>query len=403
MAIRLFARRRKAPPPVTYALVERCLDFARTGREPPLPAQHPLRHALCALDCAPADARAPAEALLLRVAAQAPQLLTDPCDGSATYGAAIVHLAYEHARFVQPVDDVRVSRVPGRLGFERLVRDLLARFPLPRFVYGAFTDPVRNPDMGPRVALLGAGASVHEVLRPLKLSRRAAHLFRDAPADVTFVGALRWAQVRAAGGDEALAQCVADVSVVARFLDVELEQFLVRALGWLIAHDVSGLDTVDRVLRYALARADFDPSFRLRGLRRDQVIEDATEFSIEADERPFVASGLSQPVLQDAQGGRWLVTELAHPVALFLEGERMSHCVWGYADEVREQSSALFSLRRFTPGGGQRRALTVEVDLHGREVVQARGRGNREPKEAEVAVLARWAAQNSLRVTLSDQ
>ncbi|TNE64229.1 MAG: hypothetical protein EP344_03845 [Bacteroidetes bacterium] len=78
--------------------------------------------------------------------------------------------------------------------------------------------------------------------------------------------------------------------------------------------------------------------------------------------------------------------------ALMLEGALMAHCVGGeeYIDDARSGVSSFWSLREITPGGQQKRLLTVQL-ING-ALVEAKGLANREASPEEWTLLEGWLA-----------
>ncbi|MDQ8183753.1 PcfJ domain-containing protein [Pelagicoccus sp. SDUM812005] len=94
---------------------------------------------------------------------------------------------------------------------------------------------------------------------------------------------------------------------------------------------------------------------------------------------------------EDEAGVRWRLTELLDGEALVKEGQYMRHCVSLYSIRCYGGDCAIFSLQR--EGARQ---ITVEVDLHQRRVVQARGKFNRPADASEQAAIARWFSELEL-------
>src|SRR5262249_45026922 len=92
----------------------------------------------------------------------------------------------------------------------------------------------------------------------------------------------------------------------------------------------------------------------------------------------------------------WTIRELLTSGELFLEGQAMRHCVASYLDRCARRLSSIWSMQVDT-GRGPRRSLTVEVDPARKTICQARGRGNRLPRQAERQVLERWAKREGLQ------
>jgi hypothetical protein len=92
----------------------------------------------------------------------------------------------------------------------------------------------------------------------------------------------------------------------------------------------------------------------------------------------------------------WTIEAIPDGLSLVEEGRAMHHCVALYGPSVARGRSSIWSMKRSVDGAA-RRALTIQVRPASREIVQVRGACNRRPKEAELRVLASWAAENDLR------
>lgn len=87
----------------------------------------------------------------------------------------------------------------------------------------------------------------------------------------------------------------------------------------------------------------------------------------------------------EADRRRWRFVELLTSHELDAEGNAMSHCVGGYGWACTNGESAIFSLRR-----DGARWLTIDVNPETGELDELRGYDNRDPTEAEQALVERW-------------
>lgn len=81
----------------------------------------------------------------------------------------------------------------------------------------------------------------------------------------------------------------------------------------------------------------------------------------------------------------WTVRELTSGRELFEEGCALHHCVASYAGRCAARNIAIFSLR-----ADDQRCVTVEVDRHNRQVLQARGACNWPATFEEREVVQQW-------------
>lgn len=95
----------------------------------------------------------------------------------------------------------------------------------------------------------------------------------------------------------------------------------------------------------------------------------------------------------------WHLTELTNGVQLRTEGTALHHCVASYAERCWGGTSRIWSLR-LRRGEKVRHVLTVEVHMKKREVIQARGWGNRLASGESLRVLQSWAVREQLRLAI---
>lgn len=94
----------------------------------------------------------------------------------------------------------------------------------------------------------------------------------------------------------------------------------------------------------------------------------------------------------------WSMTQIKTSRELAAEGSAMRHCVYGYQPKCIASDVSIWSMRKclheFDSG---KRTLTIELKNNG-EIVQARGIGNRSPKDLEAKILKKWANDNYLKL-----
>ena len=98
----------------------------------------------------------------------------------------------------------------GQVG--SLARHLFARYPLPGFLDAAWLSGATEAGEAERqwFVHLGQGGKLEAIRFPLPMTHRAAHHFLLAPEEFTAVAAMRYGQICALGGREALARAVAE-------------------------------------------------------------------------------------------------------------------------------------------------------------------------------------------------
>jgi hypothetical protein len=88
------------------------------------------------------------------------------------------------------------------------------------------------------------------------------------------------------------------------------------------------------------------------------------------------------------------IVELCNENQLAQEGTLMKHCVGGYIMACSRAGVRIWSLREQNRSGVWQSRVTIEVRYP--HIVQARGRYNADPEEAEMALIREWAEANRL-------
>src|SRR5579872_2804510 len=127
-----------------------------------------------------------------------------------TYTRGLLELARRHRDWRQPPEQWRPDSHSARRQFGQFARHLMAAYDVPAFLDAAWLEggdarAARHRDW---YLHIGNGRNIRTADIPIRLTRRAAHLFLQAPRDMAIEAALRWAQVRALGGDERLARAL---------------------------------------------------------------------------------------------------------------------------------------------------------------------------------------------------
>ncbi len=315
-----------------------------------------------------------------------------------------------------------------------LARHLLARYPVPAFMDGAWTDAGdggRSAEQG-WFAHLGGGGNLRKADGlPFPLTKMAAHHALLAPAGTVPRHAIVWGWARALGAAPRLADAVVAAGPVQRLGDpsdvpaaVDALPFWASVVRLLAAHDVMpDLTRVGPIVDY-LHHQRFVPADRVatdgvRGIpappqpglsmvgRDLGTLVEQTEAWHRRLARargghgltwsPSGIAGLDRVEGTDAHARRFVVTELLDGAALRAEGAAMHHCVFTYARQCQGGRAAIFSLR-VDRGGGPERLATVEVNTRTRQVVQARGPCNRPVPAGDARVLRAWVVQARLTV-----
>jgi len=300
--------------------------------------------------------------------------------------------------------------------FRGLCEHLLAKYPMPQFLWSAFSDGDAATH-GPFVAFVAGGGSVYEAVKKgllnVPFTRKMCHDFMATPSDVTFLRALRRTPVFAFGGSERFLN-VWMTSQAGRVLHAkETEAFWMVVLEWFGKHPMLNPDQVGPLVDYILVRRREDPDFSMKGrsplamirgmeewhtnLAREKAIHGAT----------YALSGFrdfeTTKGTRDSSGNyiteTWKVKEILTSKALAEEGRKLGHCVYSYSWSVEKGQVSIWSMTcESSLSASPERAVTIELRNANRKIVQVRGKFNRRATAREFQVLKDWAGLNNLEI-----
>jgi hypothetical protein len=233
--------------------------------------------------------------------------------------------------------------------------------------------------------------------------------------------ALRWAQVRGLGGEDQLARAVIATRLGARF---EHEDFWLTVVQFFVNHaslDAAHVGPIVDFLQHqrfespeaiqggVLARfPPPQPNYSMKGRTVASLLRQVEEWHKQlgkngaAPSLQWSRSDINRFELVEGSQElknmrRWTITELLSSRELKAEGLAMRHCVAVYAGACARRQTSIWSLQVETERG-QRRVLTVEVDLAKRMICQARKRCNARPNEREIELLKEWGTRERLKI-----
>jgi hypothetical protein len=352
-------------------------------------------------------------------------------------GGRLLHglaaLARHHRRWLRPVESwIPEQGARREMQFAALARHLLARYEVPVFMDQAwFEDADRlggqaqMSDSSNRVQEqewfihIGTGGNIRAMDTPIRLTRRMAHLYLEAPTRNTIRRNLRWAQVIGMGGDERLASAVLRTRLGRHFENDDFWSSVVLFLVNNTMMDPSWVGpVVDYVyhMKYAPHRVVQEgggveeapppqPGFAMKGRSATKLLGQVEAWHGHLSREQYVAFQSWQPCgvrpfeqedeTEELGPVRWTVQELLSSWELAAEGRAMNHCVVSYSDQCADGNASVWSICVQKRGAQEREnVLTVALDVEERTVTQARGRYNALPNQRPKSAKIRREAQN---------
>jgi len=312
--------------------------------------------------------------------------------------------------WVRPVEEWKPRGKSNKTRYRSLIDHLIVRYPVPEFLYQLMENNGDRYYGKKMFAVIAAGGKVANCFKygcaPIPMTRRMCHYFMESAPGTPFYAAVRGAQVRALGGKEKLARAISG-TFLGRGPSGH-EDFWLTVIRWFCRRKDVKSGQVGPLIDYIRHRRVEDPGFSMKGrtvkaLGRGM---EAWHRELAYEEKiygvRFTPSGYEEGIyeLRDSNANEaekiiWSIEEILSSKELKEDGKTMRHCVYFYTRLISRGECSIWSLRR----EGKRR-LTVEVDSKSRNVVQGRGKFNRQPKKREISLLRRWAGKNNLKVKL---
>lgn len=322
-------------------------------------------------------------------------------------------------RWERPLPIWRPRRAGREAQVSSLCEHLLARYPTPSPLWGAFTDRAAGR-LAPIAAEVARGGSLYRLVQARRLAvpltRKQCHELLTGPGNRSFLAAMRTVQVRGEGGHGALVRAWLATDP-ATSLHTRAQEELWRDLLAVLARAPS-LDVaqVGPLIDYVVHLRRGDRLFRIKGRTAASLLRGMERWHRTlaradgqlGDDYPdtfvpsgFVAGALAHP-MRERRGKEerrltYRVQEILTKEDQRAEGREQEHCVYSYGGAIARGTTSIWSMT-IEEEGSTDRALTVEVQNRHPAIVQARGLQNRLPTEDELHVLHQWAALNGLCV-----
>ena len=346
------------------------------------------------------------------------------------YISGLASLAFRHKSWVRQPEDWKPTHKSPYRQFHSLANHLLAQYEVPAIMDSCWFVGIRENHIGFRswFEALGSGKNLRS-LQP-QLTKRAAHLFGQAPKNLTISEALRWCQVRSFGGSRSISIVIS--KALSKIANPD-DEFWKSAIFFVINHPEIQLSQIVPLFEFfyqikfetsevvqpdGYVKSEIeDPDFSLKGRNpanllarmKERKLRQEAEKSIDKRWEPLPISPLELKRFEDSLDREviWKTTQLLTTKSLKEEGDWMGNCVSTYAHACLSGNVAIWRLSAERRSIGLvKRLMTIEVNREKLEIVQARGRFNQLPGDANpktllsVApeVLKIWAKESGLTI-----
>ncbi len=351
---------------------------------------------------------------LLHVESRSKLLKTD------TYVRGVICALKDDSTWLRPLETWRLDSQNAAKQFSSLLRHLFARYDVPLFMDAAFMSGSSTQQDWFRHVGSGKNIRSAEGL-PVKLDKRTAHHFLQAPHDYSIDAAFRWGQVHAVGGDCSLADALLDTRLVQ---DFSHNDFWLSVIRFFTRNPMLDRTWINPIIDYL-----YDQRFRERRVREDGELHSLPPPQPNLTMRGRTALSLIRQVetwhgrlgrlrlgelvrweksaindfklsegLRGTSGWKqWHIYELLGSDELIAEGREQKHCVASYIWSCQSGRNSIWTMDLLADSKCEKR-VTIELDRRKGEIVQVRGKRNRPPDREEIRVIRQWAQAEKLNL-----
>ena len=283
---------------------------------------------------------------------------------------------------------------------KELVNYLFCQYSIPAFMYKAFFEEKDTIQINWSIHL-ASGRKVKEMRDvPIPFTQKTGHYFLHAPANYSIAEALRWAQVKALGGDDKLA-----ARVVASWLGnkpYSNEDFWERFIQIVIQGGMFNLNKLTELIDYVREAKRENAGYHLKGRTLQSLLRQSDEWHSRFVHKSRAATIWKPCGIEGVRIERKSciikLEELTEGKQLAEEGRAMKHCVASYTWYCANGKTAIFSLRKYEAGFVQDIMATIEVNLALKRIVQAKAKMNKPISDEAKKYMTDWAEKEGLMI-----
>jgi hypothetical protein len=334
---------------------------------------------------------------------------------------SVVNMAEKIQEWLRPIEAWKPRSYNPRKQLSSLARHLWANYDVPLFMDWAWTDGGEQERDWFRHIGIGKNIRTADNL-PVKLTKQEAHHFLEAPATYSIHSAFRWAQVRALGGNKALADALRGTRLVREFRDDDFWQTVIR---FFVSHPSLDLVHIGPIIDY-IWNQKFVPvyvatgpesveerpppqsNFSMRGRNMESLIKAVNDWHCRLANEKLAGQlnwrksdiedfTLMEDHVEESRKRCWTIRELTDSDQLVLEGRAMGHCVATYAGSCHAGQCSIWTMQVETQTSVDK-CLTIEIRHPEKEIFQVRGKHNRWPVKEELEVVKAWACNSKIKI-----
>jgi hypothetical protein len=339
------------------------------------------------------------------------------------YTKGIVSFVAHYALWLRPIAEWQPKTHNVNRQFSSLARHLFAYYDVPAFMNGVWHN-------GNEIAKgwfihIGMGKNIRTAKSlPIKMTKKMAHCFLQAPADYDVKAAFRWAQIHALGGNKRIADAVAETRMARVFKNKD-DEFWLSVLRFFITNPMLDTAQFNPIVDYiwhqkyenrlvfvdrGVARNDGpeQPNFSMNGRTPDTLLRQVDNWyrclgkESRGENLKWVKSKYSDyRHIEGRAASRnmkvWTIRELLSSKELIAEGREQCHCVATYARSCVSRQTSIWTMDVQATQARQK-LLTIELHHPTKTIRQVRGLRNRMATNGEMDVVRRWVHKEGLSI-----
>lgn len=325
---------------------------------------------------------------------------------SREYLQIIYHIAWFSLSSVRSVKNWKRTSYNPEKQLKDLIKHCFATYEVPEFMYEAWFDT--NHKYMIWFIDLGSGLSVKSLSKvPVRLTKKGAHYFLQAPANYTIEMALRRAQALAFGNDELLAERIAKTSLSRN--GFRHEPFWETVIQFFMKQAMLDFNKMSEIIDYLEDTINQNPEYSMKGRTITSLTRQSDEWHVQQAIHEINTRELytwepslnSSFIVEKKKGNevkKFRLFELCSSKQLIAEGRKMNHCVASYARSCRAKVTSIFSLRCTSFLNGHETLATIEVDIRSQTIVQAKARFNKPISAEAKKIMHDWATHHELKI-----
>lgn len=305
--------------------------------------------------------------------------------------------------------------------FSSLARHLFAKYDVPLFM-----DSVWQKGDGKAKGWfihIAQGKNIRTASSlPIKMTKKMAHYFIQAPSSYDAHSAFRWAQIHALGGNKAIADAITETRMVREFKD---EAFWLSVIRFFIANPLLDTRLYNPVVDYIWNQkyenrivfvergvvheaGPEQPNFSMQGRTPAALVKQVENWhrrlgretrggSLQWKKSTIADYKYVEGKAKQHNMKIWTINELLSSDELIAEGRTQNHCVATYARSCFSGSTSIWTMDK-QENTLRQKLLTIELHNQSKTIRQIRGLRNRTATSTEMETIRRWAHKNGLKL-----